>query len=115
MSLKKLQAKLASKRKGKSTRRGGDRPKITNWAKHKGKFGLKAQEGLEGKVISCTSTSVLVECQGTKRDVTITGDTENLEIKHTEVSAGDTCMIDVTMLPGDAKRDPKPWIDTFAS
>ena len=114
MSLEKLKAKLASKRKGKSTR-GGDRPKIKNWAKHKGKFGLKAQEGLEGKVISCNTRSVLVECQGTKRAVTITGDTENLDIKHSEVSAGDICIIDVTMLPGDAERDPKPWIDTFAS
>ena len=112
--LEKLKAKLAKKRSGKSTR-GGNRPTISNWAMHKGKYAIKAQEDLDGKVISCNARSVLVECQGTKRDVTITGDTSNLDIDHTKVSAGDHCVIDVTMLAGDADRDPKPWIDNFAS
>ena len=106
--LEKLKKKLESKRAAVQSQRGSRSAKITHWATHKGKFKIKAGQDLVGTVLKCTERTTLVEVDGVKNRVVVTGDTANLDVDHTTVEVGDECLVDVVLLGNE-----KPWLDVF--
>ena len=95
----------------KSRKARNRREPVKNWGTTRGKYAIEPGEGLDAIILSCSDRSVLVQVQGKKTEVVVTGIPSNLGVDPKDLQVGKKVRVDIIHLTGS--KPGKPWIDAL--